>query len=150
MSADPSRSGLPVGARFALVGVVNTAIDLVLFVLLSSAGAPLLVANFVSTSAGMSFSYVTNRAWSFGSTQSVRRSLVPFLVVTAAGLWLIQPLVITIVVRMLESAGESSDWDLWAAKAAAIGVGLVWNFVWYRHVVFAPEAAEQVSEKTSG
>jgi putative flippase GtrA len=127
--------------RFALVGVVNTAIDFVLFGLLSLLGTPLLVANFVSTSCGMTFSYLANRSWTFRSAASVRRSLAPFLLVTATGLWLVQPVVIALVARVLTDSGLGVDLrTIWIPKAAAIGVGMVWNFAWYRWVVFTPDA----------
>jgi putative flippase GtrA len=60
---------------FAAVGVLNTAIDLVLFTLLV---APLgiLPANVVSTSAGMAFSFVMNGRHTFGAASS-RTSALP-------------------------------------------------------------------------
>lgn len=133
--------------RFALVGVVNTAIDFVVFGVLSVAGLPLLAANFISTSAGMTFSFLANRGWAFRSTRSLRRSVVPFLLATATGLWVIQPIVINLVVRILDSPDTDPDLGtLWFAKALAIGVGMVWNFTWYRWVVFPPADPSVPSE----
>ncbi|MCF6378548.1 GtrA family protein [Nocardioides KLBMP 9356] len=134
--------------RFAVVGVVNTAIDFVLFGLLALAGWPLLLANFVSTSAGMTFSFFVNRSWTFGSTRSIRSTVLPFLLVTAVGLWVIQPLVIVAVGGLLDAAAPSLPEQLrqvWVPKAVAIGVGLVWNFSWYHRSVFRA-ADEDVSD----
>ena len=129
--------------RFAVVGVVNTAIDFVIFGVLASLGVPVLVANFVSTSAGMTFSFLVNRSWTFRSTQSVRSTLGPFVLVTAVGLWVIQPLVILLVGDLLDALVPTMATDLrtvWLPKAVAIGVGLLWNFSWYRRAVFRPSA----------
>lgn len=125
--------------RFALVGVVNTALDFLLFGLLSLLGAPLLVANFFSTSAGMTFSYVANRSWAFRSTVSMRSSLGPFLLVSATGLWLVQPALIALTAHLLDDSGLTVDLrTIWVPKAMAIAVGMLWNLAWYRWVVFAP------------
>ena len=138
--------GSPLG-RFAVVGVVNTAIDFAVFGLLAVLGVPILLANFVSTSAGMTFSFLVNRSWTFRSTRSVRSSLGPFVLVTAVGLWVIQPVVILLVGDLLDALVPTMATDLrtvWLPKAVAIGVGLVWNFSWYRRTVFRP-AAETLS-----
>lgn len=135
---DVSRS--PV-SRFAVVGVVNTAIDFVLFGLLAMLGWPLLLANFVSTSAGMMFSFFVNRSWTFGSTRSIRSTLGPFVLVTAVCLWVIHPVVILLVGHLLNAVAGSLAVELrhvWLPKAVAIGVGLVWNFSWYHRAVFRP------------
>jgi putative flippase GtrA len=124
-------------ARFALVGVVNTAIDLVLFGVLSTAGCGLLLANTVSTSAGMAFSFVANRAFSFRSTSSVRSTLGPFLAVTLVGLWVLHPLVIWAAAAVLGGFGVPAVTALLLGKVAAVAVGLVWNYTWYHRVVFA-------------
>ncbi len=138
----PGSSGSPLG-RFALVGVVNTAIDFAIFGLLALLGVPLLLANFVSTSAGMTFSFLVNRSWTFRSTQSVRSTLGPFILVTAVGLWVIQPVVILFVGDLLDALFPTMAADLrtvWLPKSVAIGVGLLWNFSWYRRFVFRPVA----------
>ncbi|WP_210650127.1 GtrA family protein [Nocardioides sp. SYSU D00065] len=128
-------------ARFALVGVVNTAIDLVLFAVLSTAGCGLLLANTVSTSAGMAFSFAANRAFSFRSTASVRSTLGPFLAVTLVGLWVLHPLVIWAAAAVLGGLGVPAVPALLLGKVAAVAVGLVWNYTWYGRVVFAEREA---------
>jgi putative flippase GtrA len=122
--------------RFAVVGVVNTLIDLVLFTVLIALGAGVLVANTVSTSAGMSFSFVVNRAWSFQSDRPARETVVPFVAVTLVGLWVLHPLVIFSTAAIGHHYGFEGDEVLWVGKLAAIAVGLVWNFTWYDRVVF--------------
>lgn len=122
--------------RFALVGVVNTAIDFLLFTVLIAVGLGVLTANTVSTSAGMAFSFVVNRAWSFRSARPARETVVPFLVVTLVGLWVLHPLFILGVAAVGRQGGHEGDAVLWIGKVAAIAVGLVWNFTWYDRVVF--------------
>lgn len=130
-------------SRFALVGVANTAIDVVLFTLLTAAGAGVVVANMASTSAGMAFSFVANRAFSFRSTSSVRSTLVPFLTVTLVCVWVIHPLVILAVSHVLHGAGVADTPAALGGKVVAIAVGLVWNYTWYRRVVFADRSADE-------
>ncbi len=124
--------------RFALVGVVNTAIDFVGFGLLSAVGVPLLLANFLSTSAGLTFGFFAHRTFSFRSERPWRETALPFLLVTAAGLWLVQPMVIWLVGDLLSAAWDTGGAlaEVWIPKACAIGVALVWNFALYHLVVF--------------
>jgi putative flippase GtrA len=67
------RRGLPrTVVRFAAVGIMNTTIDVVLFWVLH---APLgiMAANFLSTSAGMTFSFLVNGRHTFGASRGARR-----------------------------------------------------------------------------
>ena len=127
--------------RFALVGVVNTLIDFVLFTVLTAAGVGILAANTVSTSSGMAFSFFVNRAWSFRSERPARETVVPFLAVTLFGLWVLHPLVILGTAAVGRHFGHEGDAVLWIGKAAAIAVGLLWNFTWYDRVVFKQQGA---------
>lgn len=129
--------------RFALVGVVNTVIDLVVYGLLALAGWPFLLANLVSTSAGMSFGFVAHRRFSFRSTASVRQSAPRFVVTTGVGLWVVQPLVIwACAAALVATAGASALTEVWLPKLLAIAAGMVWNFVIYRVYVFAAPKSE--------
>lgn len=122
--------------RFAMVGTVNTAIDFGLFVALATAGIPVFGANAVSTSAGLLFSYFANRRFTFGvGGRHDPKAVLLFVAVTGTGLWLVQPLVILGVAALLP-ASLPALLVTGAGKAAAIAVGLVWNFALYRTVVF--------------
>lgn len=127
--------------RFAVIGVANTMIDLVLFTALTALGAGVLVANTASTSAGMGFSFFANRAWSFRSDRPAQETVVPFLAVTLVGLWILHPLVILATAAVGRRHGFEGDEVLWLGKVAAIAVGLVWNFTWYDRVVFKQTGA---------
>ena len=131
-------SGRGRAGRFALVGVANTTIDFVGFGVLAAVGVPLLLANFLSTSAGMTFGFFAHRTFSFRSERSWRQTALPFLLTTATGLWLVQPVVIWLVgdLLMAASGSEGAMVRVWIPKACAIGVALVWNFALYHFVVF--------------
>ena len=114
-------------ARFAAVGVVNTAIDSGLFLLLH-ARLGVVAANLVSTSAGMAFSFVANGAFTFGSGRPTLRGAALFLVTTCATMWLLQPLLIAGLL--------GRDVPVLVAKLLAIGGCVAVNFAAYRWVVW--------------
>ena len=60
--------------RFLAVGVCNTLIDLALFWVLS-APCGIVLANFVSTSAGMTFSFLVNGRHTFGASRVTLRQV---------------------------------------------------------------------------
>lgn len=124
--------------RFALVGVVNTALDLGIFFVLQLGGTPVLLANLLSTSAGLAFSFVANRGFTFSgrSSSHARRQLVLFVVCTGVGLWAVQPLVILGMDRVLLPYAALGVWRILIAKCIAIGFGMVWNWTLYNRVVF--------------
>jgi putative flippase GtrA len=118
--------------RFATVGIANTAIDIVLFWVLN---APLgiLAANFVSTSAGMTFSFLANGRHTFGATRVTKRQAVLFLATNGFTMWLLQPLLIGTALHMFAA-------PLIIAKVFALGASVVSNFLLYRYVVWPQEA----------
>ena len=132
--------------RFGMVGVINTAVDIGLYVLLRNAGAPLIVANAVSTTVALGVSYLLNFRFTFKSDHS-RSRLVWFLLITCGGLWILHPVVITAVTRLdtvfpvlefVYSLTKNHDLAYDAApKLAATGVTLVWNYLWYSQKIFA-------------
>ncbi|MCU1475122.1 MAG: sugar translocase [Amnibacterium sp.] len=123
--------------------MLNTLIDLATYLLLRQVGLQILAANFISTSAGMAFSYVANHRFTFrplpGAPVRRRRRLLLFLLVTGTGLWLLQPVVIVAVTHWLESPLSGSEALVpLIAKVCAIAVGLIWNYTLYSRVVFRP------------
>lgn len=112
--------------RFATVGLVNTALDLTLFVLLHR---PLgvVAANLVSTSAGMAFSFVANGRFTFAGRLTWRTAAL-FVGTTGLTMWVVQPVAIEAVLRV---------WDTVAvAKLLAIGVSVTIDYAAYRFVVW--------------
>ncbi|MCG8151100.1 hypothetical protein GUY44_11470 [Pimelobacter simplex] len=131
--------------RFAAVGVCNTAIDTVVFVLLhGSLGITL--ANFVSSSAGMVFSFVVNGLFTFRAERLTLRHAVLFVASTGLVMWVAQPLLIHGWLWLLERGPDvalggmgAGDVRIWVAKLASIACSLVLNFLAYRFVVWPVE-----------
>ena len=120
--------------RFAAVGAVNTAIDVVLFWVLN---APLgiLAANFVSTSVGMAFSFLVNGHHTFGADRVTWRQAALFLATNGFTMWLLQPV-------LIHAAYDVAATPLMVAKVVALGGSVVANFLLYRYVVWPDRAAE--------
>lgn len=130
--------------RFASVGILNTLVDLGLYVLLFSLGVGPVPANLASTSAGLAVSFLGNSRYVFRSTASRRRQLPLFLLVAGIGIWAVQPAVILGMTAVLESAGVDEPAVVGViSKVVAIGVAAVWNYVLYSRVVFRDRGHEQ-------
>lgn len=124
-------------ARFASVGVVNTAVDFGLFVALFAVGLPAVAANFISTSAGMAVSFFGNRRFVFGPSDHRTREIALFVVVCGLGIWGIQPAVITLATQFLTHFNINSTLALATIpKLLAIGIAAVWNYLMYSRLVF--------------
>ena len=119
--------------RFLAVGVCNTLIDLALFWLLN---APLgiVLANFVSTSAGMTFSFLVNGRHTFGASRITMRQAVLFVASNGATMWVLQPL-------LIHAVHDVVALPLMAAKVVALGGSVVANFLLYRYVVWPDRVA---------
>lgn len=118
-------SGRPLSgkiARFAVVGVANSLIDLAAFAALIAATLPPLVANVLAWLVAVSFSYAVNSRWSFerGPGHSHGRSIFAFFTTS-----------------VLISLGASSGAiltlagliGLFPAKVLGIGVAAVLSFL---------------------
>lgn len=142
--------------RFLVAGSVNTGIDfLLLNVMTLALGAPVLVANTISVVFGICISYVLNHFFVFRYPEPVTmRTFLRFFAVTGFSslvlqnvvIWLFELLFGTSFGRSLLILGNDAANDILAinvAKAAAVFLGLVWNFLFYRFVVFrsTPSAA---------
>ncbi len=119
------------GAKFLLVGLMNTGIDIGLYFALTRYLAIFAQASVfakgISYGAGVLNSYLWNRSWTFKSKDRSWKTFAPFMVsnliglsVNAAVLWL----------GLLLSLPEI------LALLIATGVTLVWNFIISKLVVF--------------
>ncbi|MBF0255408.1 MAG: GtrA family protein [Gammaproteobacteria bacterium] len=117
--------------RFGLVGVVNTLVDLALFLLfyLGFGLAPLL-ANALAFAVAVSNSYLLNQRWTFrsGSTPLSLRGYATFVLLNSGGL-LLGSLALLLLVRYM---------PVELAKLCATGLTLAWNFSLSRRFVFRP------------
>lgn len=122
---------------FAAVGVVNTAVDVGLFLLLR---VPLgiVAATIVSTAAGMLVSFTLNGRYTFGAERVTTRQGVLFVLTNVVVLWGVQPPVILAVVHLLGGADDGGTGTLVAlvGKGAATAVSMVLSWLSYRHLVW--------------
>jgi putative flippase GtrA len=128
--------------RFAAIGVVNTLIDLFLFWLLH---APLgiVAANFLSTSAGMTFSFMANGRHTFGASRLTLRQAMLFLATNGLTMWLLQPV-------LIHTAYDVAAAPVMVGKVVALAGSVVVNFLLYRYVVWPVRAAEPARGSTDG
>lgn len=125
-------------AKFAFVGVLNTAIDFGILNLLIAAtgttsGIGIIFINTTSFGIALLNSFFWNKVWVF--SESKKGGFLIFLAVTLIGLGLntgIVYVMTTFVPNLIESR------TLWVnfAKVLATIVSLVWNFTGYKLIVF--------------
>ncbi len=123
-----------------MVGAMNTAIDFGIFTCLVIFGGGVLLANFISTSCALSFSFLANKNYTFqknGRTQLKQFAL--FLLVTLVGLWILQPIVIKVANLLLVDLVHGSTYRALAGKVIATFITLVWNYVGYSRLVFSAD-----------
>lgn len=133
------------------MGVVNTALDLGLFLLLHDR-LGIVGANFVSTSAGMTFSFVVNGLFTFGAGRLTLRHAALFLATTGVVMWALQPLVIHAFLALGDAIGLDPDatWVLLLVKVGSIGISFIANFAAYRYVVWPNTTADHPASSPAG
>lgn len=143
--------------RFCVVGIINTLIDVPLFVALHSAGLSVLAANIISTSLALLASLLLNYKFTFKSQRLSAASIGIYFAVTLCGIWVLQPLVISallglnerlnVLAPLIAITGHATQVSSLLAKLASLGVSLVWNYLWYSRVVFREAAASTDSSE---
>lgn len=130
--------------KFTIVGALNTAIDFSIFIILTTLGFNSVFANIISTSCGMGCSFLLNRSFVFGSSNSKTHvEIVKFLGITLIGLWVIQNIII-IGCNWLFGSLFAIHHDIilnLISKLLATGASLVWNYYWYKNYVFKEKSA---------
>ncbi len=125
--------------RFGAVGIVNTAVDFIVLLMLTLVfGVATSLANIISSSCALITSYVLNKKAVFHGEGGARQALL-FLVFTLLGIWLVQTTTVVLVEQALLSftgTDGKSAWVLLVAKIAGSVVTLGWNYLWYSRVVF--------------
>ncbi len=118
--------------RFAVIGLVTTLMDLVLFsALTSGVGINPVVANVFSYSCGIVTSFLLNRSWTFGvpaGTRGIERQALRFLSTHLASL-LLSSLLVALFILMLSP---------FAAKVTTVPIVFLWNYALARFWVFRP------------
>lgn len=141
---------------FCIVGVTTTAVDFVIFNVLTrrSVGWRPIPANIVSVATAMTWSFLANWFFVFqpDGHEWVERA-GRFLVTTAFSAFVLQNAILYFttyiwkwpataalsVLRSLHLNGRLND-DMISrntCKALAVSAGLVWNFCWYKFFVYA-------------
>lgn len=136
--------------RFGFIGGLNTGVDLVILNILMfgsgfSDGTPYTIFKSVSFVCAATFSYFMNKKWAFrdkSKDKSVQK-FSQFFVVSLIGA-IINVSVATLVVSQLKPAFGNEvmsltlSGELWGTIGALFGtaVGLVWNFLGYKFIVF--------------
>lgn len=123
--------------RFIIVGGANTALDFVVLFSLTAFGLDKIVANYISTSVALIFSFFANKSFTFKhKTGNAKKQFALFLIVTIIGLWVIQPIVIWISTSALAPYITSDPINLFVAKLIATVASLIWNYFLYSRLVF--------------
>lgn len=140
-------------AGFGGVGVINTLIDYAIFnLLLLGFGVRPFVANLVSTSFALTFSYFANKRFVFKHAGVFDvKSAALFIGFTLFGLWVIQGLGLSLIIHWVQTnypATYAAHEFLIAngAKLVASLASIVWNFVAYNSVVFRKKQSETDSQ----
>lgn len=126
-------------AKFAQVGVLNTAIDFgilnfLIFITGITSGIAIIPLNTTSFSIAIINSFFWNEKWVFRAKKEA--NFITFVAVTLIGLAINSAIVYVISTYVPPVIVDSQK--LWTnlAKVLATGVSLIWNFTGYRLVVF--------------
>ncbi|MFA4999486.1 MAG: GtrA family protein [Parcubacteria group bacterium] len=128
--------------KFAVVGLLNTAIDfgvlnLLIFVTGVREGITIFFLNGISFAIATANSYLWNKYWTFRDRESVRVFQIgQFLVISAIGAVLNSGIVYLISTFVSPLFNLSPAVWVNMAKILATGVSFIWNFAGYKFVVF--------------
>lgn len=137
-------------AKFALVGVMNTAVDLIVLNIETittgiKEGSGYAIQKGISFLVAVTFSYFLNKHWTFRdqSQENEGKKFSQFFLISIMGMF-INVTVATITVTYLKDPVNSltglsflTD-QVWVNLGALSGtaIGLLWNFVGYKFIVF--------------
>jgi putative flippase GtrA len=142
-------------SRFAVVGIINTLIDLIFFnVFRRTLKVKAIVASYLSSTIAMINSYVLNKYWTFsgGGNSSQGEEAVKFLFSTIIGVygihngivWLLSEKIlwpgnfiyaITSRIPVIKKLSSQFIHDNFAKGCGILG-SLIWNFLLYKFWVF--------------
>lgn len=129
--------------RFAIIGGINTLVDFAILNALSwvtgiYSGDGIIILNIISFTVAVVNSYFLNKRWAFQdpSGGAGSRKFTLFLAVSVIGAMINTATVRIITTNVDPVLGLAPELWLNAAKAAATGLSLIWNFVGYKFWVF--------------
>ncbi len=126
-------------AKFSLVGVSNTAIDLLLFNFLRFLGANVYIATSVAFAFAVTNSYLLNRSWTFSDNKTKQpwRQYALFLLVSGVGL-AINNTIVYLFLRFTHIDNQIVRDNI--IRISAIGVIVFWNYGVNRFFLFKTPA----------
>ena len=123
--------------KFAIVGGANTVLDFGLLFLFTFLGVDKIIANYFSTGIALIFSFFANKSFTFKHKGgNAKKQFILFLVITLAGLWILQPIIIWVSTASLEAYLTNEALNLFVAKLIATIASLIWNYLLYSRLVF--------------
>ena len=129
--SNPRPKWLVQAVKFGAVGILNTAIDLGLYFVLTRwlglGGLPV-VAKSISYTAGILNSFLWNKFWTFQSRAGTMKTLLPFILTALVGLG--------INAGTLQVCLKTLHLPELVALGAATLITLFWNFVISKFVIF--------------
>lgn len=114
--------------KFNLIGVLNTAIDMGTFALLTHFGINIYAANMISYALGLTNSWIWNSRWTFGSKKLDGKKVFGFIAVNL--------LTLGVQTVILWIGRDRMGLNHNVAKLLAIPFGLIINFLGNRFFVF--------------
>lgn len=127
-----------------MVGGINTALDFGLLFVFKALGVPVELANIMSTGLAFIFSFFANKKYTFKTTDTnIVRETISFVVVTLFGLWVLQTVVISTTLPLIEQTVRHHSLALLLAKLLATVVSLTWNYLLYSRFVFRQTKREK-------
>jgi putative flippase GtrA len=130
---------------FTLVGIFNTLLDLVVYIIFFEKTSSIIVSNLIATSIAMISSYLLNSRLTFKNEKWSLRQLLIFLIIKAFGLWVLQTGLIYLLTPLFKLV-PVSFWNFFGSvgrifkialpKIVAITASFMWNFIWYDKFVF--------------
>ncbi len=128
--------------KFGLVGVLNTAVDFLVFNLLLLFRCPAPVSKGVSYTAGMLNSFFFNKNWTFRATGNSKKQFVRFLVLNLATLavsvGLMKELSALLATSFFAEASPLFADNL--ANLIVIAITVILNFIGSRFFVFSQKS----------
>lgn len=133
-------------SKFAVVGLLNTAIDFAVLNILTLItgivqGPWVILLNTISFTAATTNSYFFNKHWTFRDTKKEQeeKKFIQFLAISIVGAIINGGVVYgitTFVKPVLGSFGIADQLWVNIAKVFATGISLIWNFLGYKFFVF--------------
>lgn len=136
--------------KFAAVGAANTAVDFIIFNILATVlGFSPILANIASTGVAMTQSFLLNKFFVFKSHGGNRwQQGTLFLLVTVTAMWGVQTFVIWalhvpaewLAGQFIASPDLANVIALNGTKVIATIASMIWNYIFYRSLVFGKAA----------